>query len=103
MRHLVGEAKRAHPRLGEAPTAPPGVSDGKSHAAVSQPSAVTLVVVLETPGSVQLSHQRQLSPLLSTRVFSLLERERPRHEEDGACERRRSDCCYAHKHDAETL
>lgn len=89
MHHLVGESKWAHPCFRDASTALPGVADGKPYAAVFQPSAVTLVVVLETPGRVKLANQRQLSSLTFTCVFCLLEGERPRYVGDGACERRK--------------
>lgn len=85
MRRLVREAERAHAGLGEASTAPPGVADGKAHAAVLQPSAVTPIVLVEAPGCVQLTHQRQPGAPASAGVLRLLEGEGPRDEGDGAC------------------
>lgn len=84
MRRLIRESERAHAGLGEASTAPPGVADGKAHAAVVQPSAITPVVLLETPRSVKLTDQRQLGSPTSAGVFRLLEGERSRNEGDGA-------------------
>lgn len=88
-RCLVGEPEGAHPCLGQASTALPGAADGKANAAVSQPAAVTLVILLETPGGVKLANQCQPSSLTVTRFFRLLEGERPRDEEDGACQGRK--------------
>lgn len=84
-RCLVGEPEGAHPRLRDASTALPGAADGKANAAVSQPAAVTLVVLLETPGGIKMADQGQPSSLTVTRFLRLLEGERPRDEEDGAC------------------
>lgn len=90
MHRLVGESKWAHPRLGDASAALPGAADGKAHAAVFQPSAVALVVLLEAPGGVKLADQRQLGALTSTRLLRLLEGEGARYVGDRACERRDS-------------
>lgn len=89
MHRLVGESERAHAGLGDAATALPGAADGKAHAAVSQPAAVALVVVLETPGGVKLADQRQLGSLTSAGAFRLLEGEGARYVGDGACGRSR--------------
>ncbi len=89
MHHLVGESKWAHSCFRDASTALPGIADGKPYAAIFQPSTVTLVVVLETPGGVKLADQRQLSSLMFTCVFCLLKGERPRYVGDSACERRK--------------
>lgn len=89
MHHLVGESKWAHPCFRDASTVLPGVADGKPYAAVFQPSTVTLVVLLETPGGVKLADQRQRSSLTLTCVFCLLVGERPRYVGDSACERRK--------------
>lgn len=89
MHRLVREPKRAHPRLGEASAALPGVADGKPHAAVSQPPAVTLVVFLETPGGVKMADQRQLGSLTSASLYRLVEGERPRYVGDGACRKKK--------------
>lgn len=85
-RCLVGEPEGAHPRLRDASTALPGAADGKANAAVSQPAAVTLVILLETPGGVKLANQCQPGSLTVTCFLRLLEGKRPRDEEDGACE-----------------
>lgn len=104
MHRLVGESKRAHPRFRDASTPLSGVADWKPYAAVSQPSAVTLVIILETPGGVQLADQRQLSSLTFACAFRLLEGERPRYIVDGACEGRKDSCrhnsvaCYSNAH-----
>lgn len=84
MRRLVWESKGAHPGLGEASTAPPGVADGETHAAVLQPPPVTAVVLLETPRGVKLPHRGQLGPLTCAAVLGLLEGERSRKEGDGS-------------------
>lgn len=89
MHRLVREPKRAHPCLGEASAALPGVADGKPHAAVSQPPAVTLVVFLETPGGVKMADQRQLGSLTSACLYRLVEGERPRYVGDGACRKKK--------------
>lgn len=83
--HLVGEPKGAHPRLGDAAAAVlPGAADGKPHAAVSQPAAVTPVVVTETPGGVKMADQRQLAALALARESGLAEGEGARDVGDGA-------------------
>lgn len=89
MHRLVREPKRAHPRLGDSSAALPGVADGKPHAAVSQPPAVTLVVFLETPGGVKMADQRQLGSLTSACLYRLVEGERPRYVGDGACRKKK--------------
>lgn len=89
MHHLVGESKWVHPCIRDTPTVLPGVDDGKPYAAVFQPSTITLVEVLETPGGVKLADQRQLSSLMFTCVFCLLEGERAWFVEDRTCGRRR--------------
>ena len=89
MGHLVREPEWAHPCLRDASAAPPGVADGEPHAAVIQPSAVTLVIVSEVPGGIKLADQRQLGALMFTRMSCLLEGESPWYVEDRACGGRR--------------
>lgn len=73
-----------HSGRGESSATPPGLVDGKAHAAVLQPPPITTIVLLETPRSVKLTHQGQLGSLVSAGVLSLLEGERSREEEDRA-------------------
>lgn len=84
MLHPLGEPKGAHAGLGDAAAALPGVTDGKPDAAVSQPPAVALVVLLETPRRVELADQRQLCALMSARLLGLLEGEGAGNVGDGA-------------------
>lgn len=63
---LVGEPKRAHPRLGLISTALSGGGDGEAHAAVLQPAPVTSVVAREAPGRVELANQSELCSFAST-------------------------------------
>lgn len=84
-RCLVGEAEGAHAGLRDAPAALPGGADGETDAAVTQPAAVTLVVFLEAPGSVELADQCQPGLLVFAGIRCLLEAERPRDEENRAC------------------
>lgn len=79
---LVGEPERAHPRLGDAPAARPGVADGKAHAAVSQPAAVTPVQLLEAPGGVKMADQCQPGSLTTAGRSCLVERQRTWEVED---------------------
>lgn len=81
---LVWESKGVHSGCGESSTTPPGVADGKAHAAVLQPPPITTIILLETPHSVKLTHQGQLGSLASAGVLSLLEGERSRKEGDRA-------------------
>lgn len=74
-RALVGEAKGAHAGLRDSPTALPGGADGETDTAVTQPAAVTLVVFLEAPGSVELADQCKPGFLPSAGVRCLLEAE----------------------------
>lgn len=74
-RALVGEAEGAHTGLREASTALPGGADGEADAAVAQPAAVTLVVLMETPGSVELADQCQPASVAFADVRRLLETE----------------------------
>lgn len=74
-RALVREAKGAHTGLWDASTALPGDADGEADAAVTQPAAVTLVVFLEAPGSVELADQSQLGFLAFAGICCLLEAE----------------------------
>lgn len=89
MCYFVGESEGAHPSFWETSTIFPWVANGKPDAAVFKPSAVTLVVVLETPGGVKLADQRQLGSLVFAGVYSLLKGEGPRYVEDRACDTRR--------------
>lgn len=84
MCRLVWESKRVHSGRGDSSAAPPGVVDGKAHAAVLQPPPVTTIVLLETPRSVKLTHQGQLGSLVSAGILGLLEGEGSRKEGDGA-------------------
>lgn len=86
-RVLAGEADQAHSGLGHAAAARPGLGDGIAHASVLQPAAVAAVVALETPGSVKMADQGQLSPLELTGALRLREGEGARQVEDGACGR----------------
>lgn len=74
-RALVGEAEGAHAGLRDASAALPGGTDGEADAAVAQPAAVTLVVLLEAPGSIELADQCQPGSLAFAGVNRLLEAE----------------------------